>query len=419
MVINPIPSLSLSARAYTICAGNSLTITAFGASAFTWSLAASLSAASGSVVFASPFITATYSVNGNSLGCTSSTSVQIVVTPTTTPIAIVATFYSVCAGFTSTITAFGASTYTWTGTNITTPVIQQSLAVTAGTYTAFGTSAGCIYSGSISIGLSPNLTINVSRSSATTCVINNQPAFSKAVVLTASGAATYVWFPYTPISINYSVAVRPVSTTCCTVLGTTAICSGTAISCVTVIPQFSMSVSPSVLTMCLGDTRIIEVVNVGNSAVGPASAWTYNWTEALNAPPISLSSYFSYSVSAFPQNSTTYTVELWDARQCVSLPTTGSVTVNPCTGITKVDGQNLFLTYPNPVTSQLKLRSALSGNFDFCITDVLGKKFLQELVNMNATEETRIDLATLPPGVYFFNMSEFGKPVLVQKIIKE
>lgn len=331
-----------------------------------------------------------------------------------------ATSNSVCAGFTSTLTGFGSVSYTWTGTSFTAPINQQSIAVGPGSYTVSGTnSTGCLSSASMTIGLAPNLSINISQSSATTCITSNQPAFSKVVVLNASGASSYVWIPTNPFFPDHILSVRPTTTSCYTVIGFAATCSGTAVSCVTVIPQFTMNIVPASLTICKGESHVIQVGNVESSAVGPVSAWTYSWSEALNAPLISISSYFTPSVNVFPQNSTSYTLELRDSRECISLPAQVPVTVDLCAGIINESFEDLLKSYPNPVKSNLKLKTALSGEFAVSITDVLGKKFIQESIYMDADKETRMDLSTIPHGVYFLKVFQSDNLVLARKIIKE
>ncbi len=69
--------------------------------------------------------------------------------------------------------------------------------------------------------------------------------------------------------------------------------------------------------------------------------------------------------------------------------------------------------------SHLKLKTALSGEFVVSITDVLGKKFIEEPMHMDVDKETRIDLSTIPPGVYFLKVFQSDNLVLARKIIKE
>jgi hypothetical protein len=162
---------------------------------------------------------------------------------------------------------------------------------------------------------------------------SNFPKFSKAVKLNASGAASYVWSPYNPLNMTYSLGpntdVRPSATTIYTVVGSTAICANSKTISITVIPQFTMNVVPPLPAMCIGDSLKLIIANISTLAVGPVSAFTYSWSDPGSAPPISLSNNLSPTVVAFPQNTSTYSVEVKDSRQCISLPRLVTLTVLP------------------------------------------------------------------------------------------
>lgn len=345
--VNPTASLTISSVASptAVCPNQSSTLTASGALSYTWSPSASLNNASGAVVISSPSATIIYTVRGdNTLGCygASTVAVNVVTYPTLT---ISPTANSVCVGYTSTLTAFGAVNYTWTGNGMSgntlppvynpiAPVYQQSIAVSPGTYTLYGSNGGaCIDSSHvISIGLSPPLIITASPSTNTTCIANNSPKYSKPVILTASGGSSYSWLPYNPSTVTYSLGpsttVIPPASTCYTVTGYTSVCSGSAVVCVTVIPQFTMNVVPPLPAMCIGDSIKLNIVNISTLAVGPVSAFTYSWTEPENAV-LTLSNPLSSTVIAFPQSTSTYSVEMRDSRSCVSIPRLVTVTVYP------------------------------------------------------------------------------------------
>ncbi len=425
IVINPTPTLTISASSSTSngCPAQSVTLTASGAASYSWISTGTLNTTVGAVVIVSPTVSTSYNVTGTLGSCSASVAQILIVTPlpgngsiTVSPI-----YYSVCAGFTSTVTAFGATSYTWTGTSITSPVIQQSLVATPGTYTVSGYSSGCLLTNTCTIGLMPPITIGVTQSSQTTCVTSNLPKFSKPVHLTASGAGIYAWFPYIgQPNTGPTFDVRPATTTCYTVVGTTPNCSNTAVVCVTVIPQFTIGVAPSSVTMCAGETWSLAVVNVGFPATGPASAYTYSWTEALNAPPISISSYFTPTVNVFPQNSTSYTIETRDANMCVSFPEVVAVNVNACAGMQKIAYDNSFMFYPNPVNSLLYFRSGISANITLRILDILGKGVITEQLSTDNEKEFSIDFYQLKPGIYSATLfNEDGHALLIRRIVKE
>lgn len=335
-------TVTSAASVSSICPGQSSNLSAFGALSYTWA-GASLSGTTGANVSANPNQGGTYvyTVTGdNNGGCSGTSTIALVVSniPTVT---INAFPNPVCAGFNSTITAFGASSYTWTGSTFSNPIYQPSIAVGPGnngtgstaTYTVIGGSAGANCPSipvSTTIVQAPPLQILTSQSSNTTCIVSNNPKYSAPVTFTASGATTYAWFPYNPAYVTYSVGptttVRPPTSTCYTVTGSTALCTGTAAICVVVIPQFTFDVTPPQPAICIGDSIALSIVNIHTLAEGPASAFEYKWAPNV---PITLTEDKDANTIAFPQVTTTYTVEIDDARGCRSLPRLVTVTVLP------------------------------------------------------------------------------------------
>lgn len=332
-------TLTLAASSATVCPGQTTTLTATGAVNYTWSPGSSLSTTSGSVTNASPNTATTYTVLGdNGAGCNGSAQITVNM-GSSPPMLISSTASAVCTGFNSTVTASGATSYTWTGSTFTTSIIQPSISVGPGTYTVFGGSgAGCNSFSVITINLAPPLNIQVTQSSFTTCMASNYPQFSKPISLNATGGSIYNWSPcnttYMTICIGPTVTVRPPTSTCYTVTGSTAVCSGSAVVCVTVVPQFTMAVTPIQPIICLGDSIVLKTTNISTLAVLPIPAATptsngYVWTEPANAPPPSLDNPLAGTVTAYPLNTCTYTFEIYDSRQCVSLPRLITVTVLP------------------------------------------------------------------------------------------
>lgn len=338
-----------------ICSGQSSSLSALGALSYSWTLGTSTTAVTGASFVASPTVTTVYSVTGsNNGGCVGFSTITVSVS--TTPSVFITsnpTGSFVCANFASTLTANGAVNYTWTGSNFSIPVNQPSISVTPGTtpgqfntFTVIGGSAGANCPSEarfFTLFVAPPLNIQVTRApiQGTTCIeFNFNPGKrSKPVTLTASGAQNYVWFPYNPAFMTYSLGaqtqVRPPASTCYTVTGYTQNCSGTAVVCVSVIPQFTMNVVPPLPAICLGDSIRLSIVNIQTLAVGPSSLFTYYWNDPPTSPPPSITAQNTPTVISFPQTTTTYSVEVFDARLCASLPRLVTVTVlpQPLTGI--------------------------------------------------------------------------------------
>lgn len=345
-------SLALANSGSTICLGQSVTLSAStavetlggnGTYSYTWSPTTGLTPLSGVgqsvVATANPSMLTSiiYTVvASNPYGCVATETITLPINQYPSITFVPFPSNVICPGFTSTLSALGGNTYSWTGPGTyTSGVVQQSIAVSVpGSYTVVASNGGgCTNTAVYAITQGTNLTITATADSPTTCIANNFPKFSQAVHLTASGASSYVWFPYDPLHMTYSLGpqtdVTPAASTCYTVVGSTSVCSGSTTICVNVIPQFTMEVTPPQPAICLGDSLEMKIVNISPLAQGPSSAFTYSWSEALNAPPISLTEYFAQTTISYPQNTTTYTVEMKDNRQCISMPRLVTMTVFP------------------------------------------------------------------------------------------
>lgn len=79
--INSGPTISISPASATICAGSSVSLTASGGSAYTWTPTTGLSSSTSASVTASPSITTTYTVTSSVNNCSSSATRQVTVLP--------------------------------------------------------------------------------------------------------------------------------------------------------------------------------------------------------------------------------------------------------------------------------------------------------------------------------------------------
>ncbi|MCC7331223.1 MAG: T9SS type A sorting domain-containing protein [Flavobacteriales bacterium] len=85
VTVNPLPTVVATASPYTVCTGQSSTLTASGASTYTWSPATGLSATTGSTVTATPSVTTIYTATGTDAnGCSATDTVIVNVTTCST-----------------------------------------------------------------------------------------------------------------------------------------------------------------------------------------------------------------------------------------------------------------------------------------------------------------------------------------------
>jgi photosystem II stability/assembly factor-like uncharacterized protein len=284
VTILSLPAVSVNSA--TICAGSTATLTASGANTYSWFPTIGLSNSSGNSVSASPTVTSTYSVIGTN-SCGNDTAISTV-TILNLPI-ITASSATVCAGVTATLTASGATTYTWSPTNglssITgSPVLATPLNTT--TYSISGTDInGCANSATalVTIHQLPIISVN----SATVCA-------GSTATLIATGANSYTWTPAIGLSANIGVTitVTPTITSTYNIAGTDINgCISSTNSTVSIPHPSNIVVNSD--TLCAGDSTVL-IANGANS---------YLWL-----PTASLSSTTGQTVTAFPLTTTTYSV---------------------------------------------------------------------------------------------------------------
>ena len=149
VTVNPKPTMSIATDSgdSSLCAGNSMLLTATGATTYSWTLGATVLGTSGTLTV-SPTTTTTYDVVGTSaFGCVSDLAdIPINVTPA--PVVLVSSDYSqIPPGATVNLTATGANAYSWspnTGLSSSTIPIITATPNSTTRYIVTGSSAsGC------------------------------------------------------------------------------------------------------------------------------------------------------------------------------------------------------------------------------------------------------------------------------------
>ena len=277
VTVNALPVISVNSG--SICAGQSFTLIASGASTYTYS--------SGSSVV-SPAVNTSYSVSGTSAqGCVSANMAISNVTVNALPV-ISVNSGAICAGQVFTLVPNGASTYTYSnGSNTVAPTANAS-------YSVSGTSAnGCVSAAAAISNVTVNALPVISVNSGAICA-------GQSFTIVPSGAATYT------VSGGNTV-VSPASTSSYTVSGTSAngcISAAAAVSTVTV--------------------NALPVISVNSGAICAGQSFTIVPTGAT-----------SYTVSGgttvvSPSTNTSYTVSGSSANGCIgTTAAVSNVTVNP------------------------------------------------------------------------------------------
>lgn len=312
---NALPSVSGGSGA-TICEGNSATLTASGASTYSWSPATGLSATTGASVTASPTATVTYTVTGtNAAGCSANATVTVSVNP------IPGTVTASGAGTfcnSTTITASGGTggTIYFQGTTsggISTATPSTSEVVTAsGTYYFRArTAAGCWGTeSSVAVTINPNAGSSTASGGGTFC---------GSTTITASGGSGGTIYFQGTTSGGTSTAT-PSSSEVVTASGTYYFRARTGAGCWGPEGSVSVTINPLPAVTASGGTAVCAG---GTATLTAGGGITYSW-----APAATLSASTGASVAATPTATTTYTVTGTSALSCVNTATV-TVTVNP------------------------------------------------------------------------------------------
>ncbi len=297
-------SPTVAVNSSSVCSGNSTNLTASGATSYSWSTGALTAGIS-----VSPASTTVYTVTGYIGGCTNVKTSTVTVSATPT---VIVNNASICVGNSATLTASGATTYSW-NTGATTNAITVNPIVTT-TYTITGTTGAC--SGINTTTVTVNVTPTVAVNSSTICSGNSAN-------ITASGAATYSW---NTGATTAGISVSPSSTTIYTVTGYNGSCIDVQTS--TVLVNISPTVSVNSATICTGQTTTL-------TATG---APTFSWNTGATTSNIVVT----------PTVTTTYTVDGTGANGCVNT-NFATVTVNLCTGVAAItQAETDVNVYPNP-----------------------------------------------------------------------
>jgi hypothetical protein len=239
----------------TACVGLSIPLNVVGANTYTWSTNENTSS-----IIVSPSVTTTYSVVGqDALGCSNSAVTIITVNPNIAPTIAISGNTVLCSSLSTSLTASGANTYTWSnGSNNPTinysPIANTTLSVT-------GTDInGCQNTGSININILPLPNTSLSSNLNTVCGVIST---TLSVLGSASNTISWSTGASTP-----SIIVTPSVTTVYSVVTTgTNSCTKNLTKTITVLNIPAISVSgPTIVCKAVTNTLVASGVS------------TYTWS---------------------------------------------------------------------------------------------------------------------------------------------
>ena len=272
--VNSLPVVNAGAN-QTICNSQPVTLTGSGsATSYTWN-----NGAINGTAF-TPTISNSYIVTGTDLNnCSNTDTIDVTVNSILT-LTLSASTSSICSGATATLTANGASTYTWnpgllSGSN---PLVNPNSTTT---YTVVGDNGtGCVGTETISLIVQQLPNIIANATSTTICV-------GQSVTLNGAGAANYSWSN----GVFDGIAFTPTITNLYTITGTNAFgCSSTNTIIVNVNNGTSATPNANPSIICFGDTVQLSVIG------GSIPTWSLNSNPSVLT--ISPMSNISYTYSA-------------------------------------------------------------------------------------------------------------------------
>ena len=294
-------------------------------------------------------------------GCDSILTLSLTVNALPTPTITGNT--SICQGSSTTLTASGADSYTWsTGDNTATVTINAF-----GIYTVTGTSAeGCSNTADVIVLVSPLPVITITG--------ETDFCSGESTTLTANGGETYLWNDGTT-SAEFTVNVA----------GTYQVIGYNAAGC------YSM-----------GSITVNQWPSVTSEFTVTTGEDCYEWNG-----------------QAYCQSGN-YTQTLQTIHGCDSIVT---LHLNIETGINNYLMKTAMKVYPNPssdiVNVQLTMNHEQLGNAELQVFDVFGK--LLDVVETQCTKSpqtTQIDLSLYANGVYYIKAMNDGNMLAVKKVVK-
>jgi PKD repeat protein len=356
---------TVTVNSSSICAGSTATLTALGATAYSWTGGLSGNPATTPALSS----TTTYTVTGTTDGCSKTAVATVTVTALPN---VTVNSPTLCSGKTATLTAGGATAYSWTGGLSGNPATTPALSSTT-TYTVTGTAGGCSKTAvaTVTVTALPNVTVN----SPTICS-------GKTATLSAGGATTYTW----TAGLSGNPVTTPVlnSTTTYTVTGMANSCSKTAIATVTV------NTTPATPTITQSNDTLYSSTIVAGA--------TYEWYKGGVLQTTTNFPFFKITTSGV------YTVKVINGT-CVS-----TISNNFNASLTAVKLNQLSLSFaviPNPNNGifEIKITSDKNNDYQLKLFNMTGQVLLNDAVRIRIGQNSRlINVSGLENGMYFISI---------------
>ncbi len=452
----PLP-VSVAGSTNVTCSGSPLTLTASGASGYTWS-----TGQTATIISVAPTVPTTYSVVGKKGGCMNSGLFSVSINPLPN-VQLAGTSTMICAGSSVTLTATGGNNYTWTPSGFSGGIITDTPTTSVNYQVSGSNSFGCVSGANHVVIVNPLPTITVNSPQPVICP-------GATITLMATGGHTYQW---NTGAQTKSLVVNPSATTSYTVVGTftdtgckddanftvnvdqptlslspsQTVCPGTAVTMsasgsahnwsnggtsvfnsVTVTTPTMYTVSSKVLTannlLCVGTGTInlgvhpkpVVAATATRSSIcknektilTASGADTYLWTNNNHTGA-------TLTFSATQVMTHTYTVIGTDLNGCTDTAQV-TVKVNACTGLAESSLSQISI-YPNPSNGNFTIKS--EGDVVMQVLNEMGQ--LIRVIELNEQNQHHVEISGLSKGIYFIQgiPSSANYGTLKQKVLVE
>jgi hypothetical protein len=379
------PTISITPALISLCQGETATLTASGAGtggSYVWTPGN----ASTATILESPASTTLYIVSGtNSLNCTSTAQVPVVVVQPL-PLNVTANTTLVCSGATVNLSANGSTTYSWTNGPATAGYqVNPTAALSIYTVTGFNATNTCTATRTIAIAaITPSVNVNPSVSMCE----------GGSATVTATGATSYTWNGVPMGGNNVFVASPAQTATFILIANTNSIttnCPSTHTVQVVVNANPTITITPGKTTICRGETHTL-------TANGAAS---YVWQGTLGINNV---------ITVKPTTTTIYTLVGTSAEGC-STNAQISAAVSACNGVEEFGAAAKITVYPNPNNGQFFIRSETAATL--YLSNAIGQ--VLQTLELSADNSFKAEVSGLAKGIYFVKDSE--SPSLTKLIV--
>ena len=313
----PVTNFTVSSQ--TVCVGSTVNFTDLSTrnpSSWSWSFQGGTPTTSNlqnpSITYNTP---GTYSVSltATNLMGSNTYSVASYITVVALPAANAGSDVSICSATSTTLTATGGTTYSWTPVNsLSNPSIANPVASPTATtvYTVTMSNGTCTSLDTVKVTVVPVPTINATNDLAL--------CSGSSTTLSATGGNSYSWAPSTGLSstTTATTTANPTITTTYTVIGSNGVCTSKDSVTVTVnaLPTANITTNGAT-TFCQGNSVTLSA----NTGTGLTYQWKNNGNSIFGATTSTLSATSTGSYAVFVTNN----------NNCSATSNAISVTVNP------------------------------------------------------------------------------------------